>query len=113
MRKTNVILTDDLAAADGQPDVPASGTVRFALDGGDYEIDLCDANIIRLHELLSPYIKAARKAAPRSAQRSRRRGKADRDKSTEVRVWAKSQGLEISERGRIPAEITDKYNAAH
>jgi hypothetical protein len=32
--------------------------------------------------------------------------------TTEVREWAKSQGIEVKDRGRVPAELVVKYKAA-
>ena len=106
-----VTLTDDL---DGSA---ADETVTFALDGTNYEIDLNAKNAASLRKALDRYVASARRAgSPNGARRGRSSGRratraADVDPKA-VRLWAQEQGLEISSRGRIPAEIIDRYNAA-
>ena len=105
-----VSVTDDL---DGSP---ADETVRFDLDGAGYEIDLSAKNAAALRKALGKYVAAARKpSGPRGV--SRRRSSRSRATSSQadpkaVRVWAQEQGLEVGSRGRIPAEILDRYHAA-
>jgi hypothetical protein len=103
MKRTIVTLTDDLDGTD------AAETLRFALDDATYEIDLNEPNAKAVREFLAPYVAAGRKmfAATRPARRSRNR--AD---TTAIRIWAKSVGLPVNERGRIPAEITTAYRSA-
>ncbi|WP_049557554.1 histone-like nucleoid-structuring protein Lsr2 [Nonomuraea sp. SBT364] len=96
----------------------ATGTARFALDGLAYEIDLSDQNRQKLEKALAPFITKARPVrTPRNPRRVRASsGNApalSREKSAEIRQWAKSQNLEINERGRIPAGVVQKYEAAH
>jgi hypothetical protein len=100
-RKVMVQLVDDL---DGGP---ADTTVSFALDGSQYEIDLSTANANRLREAMAQYVGAARKVG-RGA-----RGRTGGSDSAKVREWAKAEGLTVSERGRIPAEIREAYDRAH
>jgi hypothetical protein len=91
---------------------PAEGTVLFSLDGTDYEIDLSAAHSQELHTALAGYVTHARKAG-RSAQRGprgRRGGSAP--ETRKVREWARRQGIDIKERGRVPAEVIEKYRAA-
>lgn len=89
-------------------------TVHFSLNGTAYEIDLTNSHADDLRNALAPYIDAGRRAsagAPRAAAPRRR---APRDSEVgEIREWAKSQGLKVSERGRISANIMDAYRAAH
>lgn len=100
-----VIITDDL---DGSPDAE---TVSFALDGTTYEIDLGKENLAKFEALFAPYIQAARRVSGRSRRSAPRPGRGlDR---ASVRAWAKEQGLQVSERGRISAEIMQRYDAAH
>jgi hypothetical protein len=54
VKHTRTMLVDDL---DGSP---ASGTVRFGLDGRSYEIDLSDENAARLRAILADYAATAR-----------------------------------------------------
>lgn len=91
----------------------AEGTVRFALDGDEFEIDLNAKHTAALRKALNPYVAAARKSAvARRPARRVRRGTSGGVNSTEVREWAKSQGMDVKERGRIPAELMVKFQAA-
>lgn len=85
---------------------------RFSIDGRDYEIDLCLKHSERLDDALVRYATHARKSSARPL-RTKRRTAAHRKHSAEVRAWAQSQGLTVSERGRIPAEVVSKYDASH
>ena len=103
-QRVEVILEDDI---DGSP---ADETVRFAYDGTQYEIDLSSQNAEALRSTLGKYIQHARKASapPRQAHRAAR----NRVGTSAVRAWARAQGKEISERGRIPASVMKEYQAA-
>jgi Lsr2 len=91
---------------------PAEGTVRFGLDGTDYEIDLSTAHSEELHKVLAAYVTHARKAAG-SARRGPRGRRGDGAPDTrKVREWARGHGIDIKERGRVPAEVIEKYKAA-
>jgi hypothetical protein len=110
-QKVQVILVDDL---DGGT---ASETVSFALDGTAYEIDLSAKNAEKLRDVFAGYVGVARKAG-RASGRNVRAGRgssaaADREQNQAIRAWAKKKGLKVSERGRIPAEIVEKYHSAH
>ena len=97
-------------------DVGEGETVLFSLDGVAYEIDLTDANAAALRDALAPYLSAARsissaRGASTSASRTRRRsGQQD---YTAIRAWAKDNGFQVSERGRVPASVIEAYEAAH
>jgi hypothetical protein len=106
-QKIQVLLIDDL---DGSA---ADGTVRFGLDGTEYEIDLTAEHAQALRDALSRYVQAARRAGggARRPARGGRRAAGGVD-STEVRVWAKSQGIEVKDRGRVPAELVARFRAA-
>ncbi len=105
-QKTVVTLTDDI---DGKT---ADETIRFGLDGVDYEIDLRRANAEKLREALRPFQEAARKVTPSRRGRGRGgRAAARRDRSAEIRSWAKRHGLRVSERGRIAADLAAAYDA--
>ena len=91
---------------------PAEGTVRFALDGTDYEIDLSTEHNEELHEVLAAYVTHARKASGTARRGPRgRRGDSGPD-TRKVREWARAEGIDIKERGRVPAEVIEKYQAA-
>ena len=105
-QRVTVALQDDL---DGGP---AAETMRFGFDGTGYEIDLSEKNAAAFRKQLAPYLEHARKA--RRAAPSRRAGRtaASRQRSGDIRAWAKAQGLAVSERGRMPASVIEQYHAA-
>jgi hypothetical protein len=104
-QRVTVALEDDL---DGGP---AAETVRFGFGGADYEIDLSKKNAAAFRKLLAPFIEHARKAG-RSQGRRPARTAASRQRSGDIRAWAKDHGLTVSERGRIPASVVEQYQAA-
>ena len=107
-QKIQTLFVDDL---DGSA---AEGTVRFGLDGTEYEIDLNDEHAKELREALARYVGAARRAsgAARRPARTGRRVPAGGLNTTEVREWAKAQGIEVKDRGRVPAELVVRFKAA-
>ena len=104
-QKITVILEDDL---DGDP---AYETVRFALDGSAYEIDLSNKHAKALRRRLEPFISHARKAG-RGPRRRTGRSAASRERSDGIRAWARAHGIAVSDRGRIPASVAEQYQAA-
>lgn len=107
-QKVSIILIDDTNGEE------ADETVEFGLDGTGYEIDLSHGNSQELRDLLKPYIDKGRKvtAAARRPPRSRATG-SDRTRNKDMRAWAKAQGFKVNERGRVPADIVAKYEAAN
>ena len=105
-QRTEIVLIDDL---DGST---AEETMTFGLDGRAYEIDLSRKHATQLRNVLHPYIHAARKASParptgRSAVRS-----TDRPNPSQIRGWAKDQGITVNDRGRVPQELIVRFQAA-
>lgn len=96
----------------------AVGTVSFAYKGKTYEIDLSLAHSQAFDESMSEWIEHAREVRGELVGR-RRRGAGggtralSREKSAEIRQWAKSHGLQVSERGRIASTVVEKYEQAH
>ena len=109
-QKVQTLFIDDL---DGSK---AEGTVRFGLDGADYEIDLSAEHAEALRMALGPYVSAARRAPGSAARRPGRGGRRAAGGTgpdpTALREWAKSQGIEVKDRGRVPAELVVKFKAA-
>jgi len=89
---------------------PADETVQFGLGGAEYEIDLNKKNAARFRKDIAPFVEHARKAG-RAARRPVRTA-ATRRRSHDIRAWAQKQGIELSERGRIPASVVEQYEAA-
>ena len=104
-QRVTVELEDDI---DGGP---ADETLRFGLDGMEYEIDLSKRNASTFRRQLAPYIDHARKAG-RGQRRRPGRTPSSRERSGDIRAWAKDQGIPVSERGRIPASVVEQYQAA-
>ena len=107
-QKIQTVFIDDLDGSE------AEGTVRFGLDGAAYEIDLNAEHARALRDALSRYVQAARRAGggTRRPARGGRRARADGVDSTEVREWAKAQGIDVKDRGRVPAELVARFKAA-
>jgi hypothetical protein len=112
--KTVVQIVDDF---DGKSlDSANAETVRVTLEGASYELDLSHANAQKLRDDFGKWLDRGRRASRRSgAGAGRRRAETSRHPSQtqSIRRWARSNGLEISDRGRIPASIVDAYNSAH
>jgi hypothetical protein len=102
-QKIHVVLVDDIDGGD------ATETVTFALDGVTYEIDLSDKNAAALRESLSSWVSSARRV---SGRKSAARGRAASD-AGKIREWARANGIEVSERGRVSAKIREAYAAAN
>lgn len=106
-QKVKIILVDDL---DGGT---AEETVRFGLDGAQYEVDLSTEHAKKLRSVLKPYVDVARKGSNRGAKGGR--GAAVRNTSNEtaqIRQWARDNGHKVSDRGRIHADIVAAYHKA-
>lgn len=109
-QKVQVLLLDDLSGGE------ADETVTFALDGKTYEIDLSADNADKLRTALEPFVKAGRRAGGRGG-RGRGRvaatggGPSSQD-TAKIRAWAKDNGYEVNDRGRVPANIREAYEKA-
>ena len=113
-RRAVVHLVDDLddtIIEDGDGQI-----VSFGLDGTPYEIDLTNEHADELRGALARYVESARKTGSARPARARSSGRSRSSKSdvspTAVREWAKSNGIEVSSRGRIPQSVVDQFRAA-
>lgn len=107
-QKVLVEMVDDL---DGST---ADESVQFGLDGVTYEIDLADKNAAELRDSLAQYIEHARRTGGRkragtTAARAATAAGTDREQNQAIRAWARKQGLEVSDRGRIPTNVIEAY----
>jgi hypothetical protein len=108
-RTTIVQLTDDI---DGSQ---AAETVRFAVDGRTYEIDLSTKHAESLRHSLAQFVAAARRAGrvePSSRRGQGRPGRPPGADSSAVRAWAAENGVPVSPRGRVPQAVVDQYTSA-
>lgn len=106
-QKTQILLIDDVDGA------PADETVMLALDGVSYEIDLTSAHAAELRDALASWISSARRVGGRKAAGGRRGRGRQASGAADIRAWANTNGHHVSDRGRIPAEIREAYDAAH
>jgi hypothetical protein len=102
-----VVLVDDV---DGGP---ADETVQFALDGVSYEIDLNATNAAALREALAVWVGHGRRVAARTSSRRGAPRRSASNETAQIRAWAREQGLAVSDRGRISAEVKAAYEAAN
>jgi hypothetical protein len=107
-QKVTVVLDDDLTGG------PADQTIRFAFEGTEYEIDLNAKHARELRNALARYVDAGRRvsASARKPARGSSRHPANVLNTTEVREWARAQGIEVKDRGRVPADLVVKFKAA-
>jgi Lsr2 len=111
-QKIQTLFIDDIDGGE------AEGTIRFALDGTEYEIDLNAKHSEELRSALGKYVGHARKTADTARRGGRPAGRTARTASssslntTEIRSWARANGFEIKDRGRVPADLVAKYQAA-
>ena len=107
-QRVQVILVCDLH----EDETAGTETVTFALDGSSYEIDVCEQHGRELRDAFAPYVGAGRRGSGRSSSGRRRRSRGGSGEAAQIREWARSQGLSVPERGRVPAELAEKYAAA-
>ena len=116
-QQVNVKFVDDLDGSD------AAATVSFGLDGTAYEIDLSDDNAAKLRDSLAVFVGAARssesattgsrRAQKMTASSGRRPQPLDRDQTAAIRAWARQNGHQVSDRGRISKTVFGAFQAAH
>jgi hypothetical protein len=109
-QKVQVLLLCDLE--DGNAE--AQETIQFGVGNTSYEIDVCATHAEQIRTTLEPFVTHARKAGAAAGGRRRRdRGASSREQSASIRSWAKGRGIQVNERGRIPASVVKEYEQAH
>lgn len=108
-QKVHIVLVDDLDGSE------ATESVSFGLDGTSYEIDLNEKNAAKLRDALAPYVGHARKVGAASRRNGRRASAAAPEGASarEIRDWARSNGFDVPDRGRVSAEVRSAFDAAH
>ncbi|MEU7180018.1 histone-like nucleoid-structuring protein Lsr2 [Streptomyces celluloflavus] len=108
-QKVQVLLVDDLDGGE------ADETVTFSLDGKSYEIDLTTANAGKLRDSLADFVKAGRRTGGRAAtgRGKVRAASAGNQDTAKVRAWAKENGYNVNDRGRVPADIREAFEKAN
>ncbi|MCI2240237.1 Lsr2 family protein [Paenibacillus sp. TRM 82003] len=115
-QRTTVVLTDDVDGGE------ASETVRFGVEGDHYEIDLNTENAEKLRRALSLYVEHGRRVGGRRSSSApagsaaggsaASRSAGDGVDGAAVRAWARENGIEVSDRGRIKSEVVEQYRRA-
>lgn len=105
MQRIEVALEDDLTGG------PADETVQFGFDGTVYELDLNSRHAADLRRRLAPFVEHARRVR-RRVSRVPVRSAVSRERSRQIRAWAEQQGLEVSDRGRLSADVIQQYESA-
>ena len=108
-QKVQVMLLCDLD--DGNVD--AEETLQFSLGNAAYEVDVCAKHAQQIRDGLQPFVAQARKTGAASSGRRRQLTAGTRQETAGIRSWAKDQGIQVNERGRIPASVVKEYEAAH
>ena len=109
-QKVNIVLVDDLDESE------AEETVTFGLDGKEYAIDLSADNARTLRDAMAPYVAHARPVSSRTSRRtssSSTKAAAGGVSPADIRAWARENGFEVPERGRVSSEVREAYAAAH
>ncbi|HIW30445.1 MAG TPA: Lsr2 family protein [Candidatus Luteococcus avicola] len=102
-QRVHIVLEDDI---DGSQ---AAETVSFALDGVSYEMDLSEENAEKLRNEMAVWVGHARRVGGRKA--AGRKAKAG--SANDIRAWAIDQGMKVSARGRVSAEVREAYEKAN
>ena len=106
-----VTYTDDI---DGTDLGETANTISFAFEGKQYSIDLSDDNAQALREAVAPYIEAGHRVTGAKTKAARKTaGKTSPADTKAIREWAHENGYDVSDRGRIPADVMDAYAAAN
>ncbi|MCG7210144.1 histone-like nucleoid-structuring protein Lsr2 [Streptomyces arenae] len=105
-QQTIIQLLDDLDGSE------ASETIVFGLDGKTYEIDLNDKNATKLRKALEPYVGKGRKTNQGRGSKRTSAGRVADSDTAQIRAWAKENGYEVNDRGRVPADIKEAYAKA-
>ncbi len=104
-QRVNIVLVDDIDQSD------AVETVTFGLDGKEYTIDLNTKNARKLRDALAPYVAHGRSVSNRGGRRGA--AKSSGAAPSEIRAWARDNGMDVPERGRVSAAVREAYAAAH
>jgi Lsr2 len=109
-QKVQIILLCDLD--DGN--VGAQETVLFSLGNSAYEVDVCAKHAQQIRDGLQPFVANARKtSSAASSNRRPSRPATGREQTASIRSWAKDHGIQVNDRGRIPASVIKEYEGAH
>ena len=109
-QRTQIVLIDDLDGTeikDGE-----AQSITFSWSGVDYSIDLGKANADKFEKAIGPYLEKAQRVGGRKSRSSRPSTSGGQVDTKAVRAWAASNGIQLSNRGRVPADVIEKYKLA-
>jgi len=109
-QRTQIVLIDDLDGTeikDGE-----AQSITFSWSGVDYSIDLSKANADKFEKAMGPYLEKAQRVSGRRSRPTSSSSTQSQVDTKAVRAWAASNGIELSNRGRVPADVIQKYQAA-
>jgi len=95
-----ILLIDDLSGEESE----SVQTVAWMFNGAYYEIELSEKSVEQFEKALGRFIKASREIRRITAA-----AKGDATDAEKARQWAKARGMDVGDRGRLPAEILDQY----
>lgn len=102
---------DDL---DGSNLGSEANTISFAFEGREYTIDLSDENAEKFREAMAPYLEVGHPVTRGKGRAAKKSAKSSSSTDlSAVREWARENGYEVSDRGRIPGNVMDAYAAAN
>lgn len=113
---SHTVFEDDLTGQEVEEG--ALNTLRFTIEGVQYEIDLIDANADKMRAAFGPYISAAKRIGGRKtpaikATPASSNGTGSKSESKQIREWARTNDIEVPERGRIPDAVREQFELAH
>ena len=110
-QRTQIVLIDDV---DGNEIEDGDGqSIAFSFSGVDYTIDLSKSNADKFEKAIGPYLEKAQRVGGRKSRGSSAPTSTSPSVDTKaVRKWAESNGVQVSSRGRIPANVIEKFHAA-
>ncbi|QNJ42014.1 histone-like nucleoid-structuring protein Lsr2 [Streptomyces buecherae] len=107
-QRVEILLVDDIDGGE------ADETITFGLDGRTYEIDLTGKNADKLRKALKPYVESGRRIGGRATSGRKAKPAASGGADTaKIREWAKENGFEVNDRGRVPATVREAYEKAN
>lgn len=107
-QRVQILLEDDITGGN------AAETITFGLDGVTYEIDLNEKNAKKLRDALASYIDAGRRVSGRrKSSTSSSSSRSNSGELAKIREWARANGHQVSDRGRISQKVRDAYAKAN
>ena len=109
-QKVQTVLISDLT---GTEIAKGGETLAFSIRGVSYEIDLTDKEATAFDKAVAPFVEHARRLGGRRTKGGAGRARADKAQVAAMRQWAKDNGYQVSDRGRISAEVQEAFHRAN